>query len=141
MTKLVDFLRSQQALDKFKGNLPFDPDEFFLHFGNVPTAFVRAFDWNHTPEGLSYWHNMDREFHIFLNSDQPSLQRWLVDNGYWETFYQELKKTGKDQSSFMDKYMFDPDAIFKAFPFHKTLFGAVFWTARSQEWGLVCTKD
>ena len=69
---LKEFLKEKRALTKFRVNYRLhksdgkktriEADKFITEYADKPNAIVSAFRWIFTPEGLIYWHDLDKEW-------------------------------------------------------------------------------
>lgn len=76
-------------------------DEFFKYANTVLTfddkLIVKAFDWNETPQGYSFWKNRHREYLVWYSSEKKATS--------WEEFEENNPKLAETSVGCMPEFV------------------------------------
>lgn len=111
--QIIEWLRSQEWYEAFAKNVsPVTVEEDVEHDVEIRKDFQvikSAFIWKATDEGYDFWHNVNREFIKWFNSDEQTEEdeqanqssgRWIFDRGSKEAPFYMVYAEGKSSPTY-----------------------------------------
>lgn len=105
--QIIEWLKSNGLYDAFAKNISSEnvenQVEQFVAEEKSRNILASSFLWQSTNEGYDFWHNADKEFLRWLNSDEHtelSSDRWIFDRGSKEAPFYMVYAEGESSPTY-----------------------------------------